>query len=240
MKLFLDLSVVVLIVATIIFCWHRGFIRSVFGATKTLIAVIVTYTFGSRAASWLNSAVVGERITGYVYERFVSMFDEGTRVFDLSRIINNLPEWLRALFDATTIDSASTSSDYAHMTEANAQELYDMAEAFATPLSRVISDLIGFGCVFLLSMLILTVLVYLFGKVADLPIIRTCDRLLGFLLGVLGAAFYSSVYVLLLFAVLNLVEGAYPQLLFHEAFENTVLFSRIYEYNIFRWLFGIG
>lgn len=240
MRIFLDLSLLALIVATVISCWHKGFIRSVLGTVKTVAAVILTYIFGPRASVYFHEHWVDARVHGYVHSRFVAMFDENTRVFDLSRIVNNLPDWLRVLFDATTADSATAGKDYAHMTQATADELNEMVSSFARPLSNIISDFLGYTLVFFGALLVLTLVAYLLGKIADLPIIRTCDRLLGFLLGVACAALYASVYTLLVFALLSMVEGAYPTLHFHEAFEGTVLFRQLYEYNVFRYIFGIG
>jgi uncharacterized membrane protein required for colicin V production len=41
MTYFLDLSLVAIILITVITCWRRGFIRSVFGALKAVIAAIL-------------------------------------------------------------------------------------------------------------------------------------------------------------------------------------------------------
>jgi uncharacterized membrane protein required for colicin V production len=240
MKIFLDLSVAALIVATIVICRHRGFVRSVLGATKTLVAVILTFMFGSLVSDWLCNAWIGARVTDFVHGRFLSMFEDGARVFNPSRIVSELPSWLRTLFDATTADSASTGADYAHMTEATADELYEMAEAFAAPIARVISDFIGYAAVFLVSMLLLSVAAFLLGKIADLPLIRSVDRLLGLALGIFGAFFYAAAYTLLMFGLLSLVEGSFEELQFHRAFEESLLFRWFYEHNLLRWIFGIG
>ncbi len=240
MRFFLDISLLLLIAVTIFSCWHKGFIRSVLGTAKTVISVVLTYMFGAKVSAFLAERVVGQRVVRYVHDRFLAMFEQDAQVFDLSRVMENLPDWLRVLFERTNADSASAGSDYANVTEASADKLYEMAESFARPISNIISDFLGYASVFLFSMLALTILAYILGKIADLPVIRTCDRLLGFLLGVLCAALYASVYTLLLFAILSLVEGSYEAVRFHQAFEQTVLFRQCYEYNLFRWIFGIG
>lgn len=240
MGFFLDLALLLLIGFTVVRCWRRGFVRSALGTAKTLVSVILTYIFGSGVSSWLNETFIGPRVTDYVYGRFVAMFEDGAEVFDPSHIVANMPDWLRVLFDVTTADSAGTGADYAGMTEATAQQLYEMAENFAAPLANVISDLIGYVTVFVLSMLLLSVASYVLGKIADLPIIRTCDRLLGLVLGVVCAVLYASAFTLLVFGVLSLIEGSYHDFAFHDAFEGTRLFRFVYEYNIFRWIFGIG
>ncbi len=240
MKLFLDVATAVLIAVTVIVCWHRGFIRSVLSTAKTLIALIVTYLFGGRASAYLAEHVIGERVTGYVHSRFLAMHEQGTEVFDLSRIVENLPSWLRVLFERTDASSAAAGTDYTHMTEASGEELYDMAQSFAAPITRIISDFLGYAAVFLITILLMSILAYILGKIADLPIIRSCDRLLGLLLGLVCASLYASALTVLIFAVFSMIEGNNEAFRFHEAMEGTRLFKYVYEYNIFRWMFGIG
>lgn len=238
MKFFLDISIALLIVSTVIVCWHRGFIRSVLGAAKTVLAVIATYLFGARASAWLAERVIGARVTSYVHSRFVAMHEQGTEVFDLSHVAENLPEWLKNIFERTGVDFST--SGYESITEANGDQLYDMATSFAAPIAKVISDFLGYALVFFAALLCLNILAALLGKVADLPIIRGCDRLLGLVLGVLCAMLYASVYAVLIYAIFSMIEGAEHAFRFHEAMEQTRLFKFIYEYNVFRVILGIG
>ena len=73
-----------------------------------------------------------------------------------------------------------------------------------------------------------------------MPVIRNIDHLLGLALGVVCAILYASAYTLLLFAALSMLEGVRPDFAFHEAYEQTIIFQRIYNINLFRFLFGIG
>ena len=238
MQLFLDLSVLAIVLITVIVCWAKGFIRSMLGVAKAVLSIVLTYTLGPRLSAWLETGLVGERVSHYIHDRFVAMFDQSASSFDLSHVVENLPTWLRTILGAT--DASVLGSDYTHMTDATAEEMWEMAESFAGPISHIISSFIGYAVTFLGVMLVLTILAYLLGKVADLPVIRTCDRLLGLVLGVLSAALYASAYTLLVFAVLSMVEGSYEAVPFHEAFEQTTVFAWIYEHNLFRVIFGIG
>ena len=149
MRFFLDISLLLLIAVTIFSCWHKGFIRSVLGTAKTVISVVLTYMFGAKVSAFLAERVVGQRVVRYVHDRFLAMFEQDAQVFDLSRVMENLPDWLRVLFERTNADSASAGSDYANVTEASADKLYEMAESFARPISNIISDFLGYASVFL-------------------------------------------------------------------------------------------
>ncbi len=238
MQLFLDLSVLAILLVTVIVCWAKGFIRSMLGMAKAVLSVVLTFTIGPRVSAWVEKTFIAERVSSYIHDRFVAMFDPSALSFDLSHVVENLPTWLRTILGAT--DAAVLGSDFTHMTDATADEMWQMAESFAEPISGIISNFIGYAVTFLGVILLLSLGAYLLGKVAELPVIRTCDKLLGLALGTVSAALYASAYTLLVFAVLSMIEGSYEALAFHDAFEQTVLFEWIYHHNLFRLIFGIG
>ena len=235
MKWFLDISIVALIVAILLRNTKRGFVRSVLGAAKALISLALTFCFGERVSVFLDERFIGNRVFSYVYDRLLSVYEDSSQLFDPSHIFDRMPNWLRVLLESMGADSLMSGTEHSSLTQ-----LEDAAHTFATPISAFISDLIAYALVFALSMLLLGLLAYLLGKIADLPVIRTCDRLLGFLLGVVCSILFASVYAVLLFALFSLVEGGAHAFAFHDAFEQTVVFRPIYEHNLFRWIFGIG
>ena len=80
MKYFLDLSLAAIILATVITCWHRGLIRSIFGALKTLLAAILTYMIAPHVSTYLLDRLFSDRVHDFVCTRLVAMFEEGLKL----------------------------------------------------------------------------------------------------------------------------------------------------------------
>jgi uncharacterized membrane protein required for colicin V production len=237
MNVFLDISLLALIAATIIVCWRKGFVRSILGVGKTLICIVATYLFGASASALVSEHWIGERVTQYVYERLLALFEAGTETFDLSVIVENIPSWVQTFAEKLGIDVAGFIGD---LTTVDTAGLQSTAQSMATPITKLISDIIGYAGVYLISLILVSILAYILVKIADLPVIRNVDRALGCALGVCSAFLYASVYTLLLFAVFSLIEGYNPDFAFHTAYDKTWLFHLFYDINIFRWMFGIG
>jgi uncharacterized membrane protein required for colicin V production len=237
MSFFLDISLLALILTTVIMRWKKGFVRSVVGVGKTLICILATYLFGASASAFVSERWITGRVTQYVYERLLAMFEAGAETFDLSVIAGNIPSWVQLFFEKLGIDFAGVVGD---ITTVDASGLQSLAQSLATPITNLISDIIGYSGVYLIALALVSILAYVLVKIADLPIIRQVDRGLGCALGVCMAMLYASVYTLLLFALLSLIEGYKPEFAFHEAYEKTWLFYRFYDINIFRFIFGIG
>ena len=240
MKYFLDISLVLLILVTVFSCWKKGFIRSVFGVAKIVVASVLTYMLGGYVSDKMAEYWLDEKITGYVSDKLFAMFDAGAQTFDLSKVFDHISDSARTMLEKLNVDVSALAEEYASHTTASSEELRILADRIAQPVSTVLSNILGYSVVFLVLMLSLSILGYLLGKATDLPVIHAFDRTLGLALGVVSALFYASVYTLLVFAVLNLISTSYPAIAFGRAYEETVLFKAMYETNLIRIFFGKG
>ena len=240
MSLFLDVSLLIIIVATILSCWFKGFIRSIFGLAKSLLCMVMAYLFGPMVSSWIAERWIGGRVTQFVYDRLLSMFDAGAESFDLTQVQLKLPSWLNFILEKMGLDVTTLAGDFAHQTEADADGLWQLSSTLARPVTNLLSDLIGYVAVFLIAMLLFSLIASVLVKIANLPVLRKIDRALGLVLGIGCALIYAAVYTFLMYAVMNLAEAGFDGFSFQEAFEKTLLFKYCFNYNIFRWIFGIG
>ena len=236
MQYFLDISLVAVIAVTVILYWHRGLIRSLMGAAKTVLAIVITYLFGETVSSWLYLSFVQPVVHSYVHTRLEEAVASGELSAGLTQLVSETPRWLQKLLELFHVDVEPLLQDMA-------EQQFDQIEALvfriADPLTEFFSSTVGYAAVFLIASLLLSVAVWILGKVADLPVIRTCDRTLGLILGVICAVLYSSLYVLLVYVVLGWFEVRYSTVPFSAGFEASWLFRHAYEWNLFRLLFGI-
>lgn len=240
MSLFLDISLLIIIVATVLSCWFKGFVRSVFGLAKSLLCMVMAYLFGPMVSSWIAERWIDGRVTQFVYDRLLSMFDAGAESFDLTQVQIKLPSWLNFILEKMGLNVTTLAGDLANQTEADADGLWQLSSTLARPVANLFSNLIGYAIVFLIAMLLFSVIAGVLIKIANLPVLRKIDRALGLVLGIGCALIYTAVYTFLMYAVMNLAEASLDQFSFQEAFEKTILFKYCFNYNIFRWIFGIG
>ena len=238
MNIFLDVSLIALILITVIVCWYRGFIRTVFGALKTVFAAILTYIFAPRVCAYLLQVVFGSRVTDFVYARLTAMVAEGAETLNLAQVIAEIPESAKALLTNFNVDLDALVEKYGSVGGAGSEELMELATSISAPVASFLSNAIGYALTFAVASILLSIVAWALSKVADLPIIKKCDRLLGLLIGILGAVFYSALYVLIVYTLLGWLEAAYGNVPFSAGFDKTVIFRPMYDYNIFRFIFG--
>lgn len=239
MRWFLDISLVVVIAGTIFFYWHRGLIKSLMGVAKTVLSILLTYMLGGMAADWLEAKFILPALTVFVSDKLLALYTAGAEQFDLSAVFSGMPDWLRSLLQNFHVDVDALQQEYASVTEGSSTQLEQLASSIATPTAAVLSSLIGYVAVFFIAGILLTVLAFLLGKVAELPLIRGLDRTMGLILGIACALLFSSVYVVLIYIVLGWLEVKNPQIAFGVGFDSSWLFQYAYRFNLFKLLFGI-
>ncbi len=240
LSLFLDISLLMIIVVTVLSCWFKGFIRSIFGLAKSLLCMIAAYLFGPMASAWVSEHLITSRVTNYVHDKLLSVFEAGAETFDLTQVLGNLPSWLSSLFERMGVDPAVLAGDLANETQADAGGLSQLASTLAQPITKLLSDLIAYAGIFLIAMLLFSIIASVMIKIAKLPVIRQIDRILGLILGIVCALIYTAVFTLLVYAIMSLAEASFEGIAFQAAFENTWLFRHCFNLNILRWIFGIG
>ncbi len=239
MQYFLDISLVALIVLTVVWYWRRGLVKSLMGAAKTVLSIILTYMFGDAAADWLHQTYLQPAVRSFVHTRLEQAAATNGTHYDLATLLEQMPQWLQNLLELFHVDVLALQSRYSSVAEGSAQQLEEMAIHIATPITAFLSTVIGYAAVFLLSGLVLTIVAYLLGKLAELPVIRGCDRAMGLVLGVLCAVLFSSLYVLLVYLLLGWWEVNHPEISFSEGYDRSLIFRNMYQYNLFKLLFGL-
>ena len=192
-KYLVDLIYIALAVITILVFTKRGFVESVFKYGRSIMAGILTFIFGPLVGEVVYAKFVYNGVHGWVSEKLSNFLHSAAEKVDVDAMIEELPFLVKQFLNPDELKAkfGETVTDI----EASAQEF---AATVAAPLSKAISNLIAYVIVFLIALLVLLI----FGKILDLvvqlPILKTINTVLGFIVGI-GAAILllaSVTYVL--------------------------------------------
>ena len=139
------------------------------------------------------------------------MYDAGTSVFDLSKLTEKIPPSLLALAEKCGLDVGTLASQYAGDTAATSERLREVAAAIAAPISAFISKVVGYVLVFAAAYLVLMIAAFIIVKIAELPVIRSVNKLLGLIFGIVCAVIYTFLFVFITNAVIYFVVASGDQ-----------------------------
>lgn len=193
----LDICILLITIITIASYCKKGFLKAILSFGKTIISVIIAFFFGKTVGSILAENIFNDKITDLIYNCISKSYGEGTSFFDLSRLVDKIPQSIFQLADMCKIDIYGIVEGYSSETVASADRLREVANNISLPISQMFSNICGYLIVFALTYLLLIIVAKLVGVVTELPIIRFVNRALGFLLGCICAFIYSWIFVLI-------------------------------------------
>ncbi len=231
MSIVLDIILVLIVTLTVIIYCKRGFVRDILGFGKSLLSMIFAFVFGDAVGRFISSRFISPKITESVYNTLSGICHKGDQIFDISGFVQKLPESLRKLAEICGVQFDTISKNVADDTAVGADRLAEIASSVADPISSVISDLLGYILVFVAAYLLLLVGSFVIEKVAELPVIRFFNRILGFCFGLVSAGVFAFVYGLAAKVIIYWIAASGDQ---------SAAFAIIDNTHIFKLLFGTG
>ena len=224
-KYLVDLIYIAFAVITVWVFTKRGFVESVFKYGHSIMAGILTFVFGPMVGEVIYAKFVYNGIHGWVSEKTSLLLHSAADKVDVDAVIEELPFIVKQFLNPDEIKAkfGETITDI----EMSAQEF---AAAVSEPISGVISNLIAYVIVFLVAVLVLLIFGKLLDLIVQLPILRTVNTALGFIVGI-GAAILALSTVTY---VLSLIISVFGDVLSLQTLSSTsVLFGFFDKLHLF-------
>ena len=182
-KYIVDLAYLLILIITVAIYTKRGFVESVFKHGRRLFAGIIAYAFGPAVSAVVYDNFMFNRIYYWVWDKMQVILHAAEEYLDVGSLIDGLPFAVKQFINPEEIKSI-----YGETMANIDKSAQSFAETVSSPLANVLSNMIAYVLVFLVALLVLFVFGKLLDLIVNLPILRTINRILGFLTGA-GAAF---------------------------------------------------
>ncbi len=238
MVLALDIIIIAIILFTVIRGAKRGFISTVFDFCKFIVSVILAFVFKDRVSEYIINteifASAKESVTQSL-TKALSNAGENISSADMLTAFEKENAGLVRLIEAFggSLDKARQWIENMADESGNVAEL--AAEYIIEPASKVCSQVIAFIAIFVVSLIVLALLQKLLNLIFELPVLKQVNKTGGFLIGIVCAFFYVSLFCAAVAPLLSnseLFGIEIPESLV----ENTVLFKFFTENNLFTYI----
>lgn len=189
----IDALYVVLAVITVVVFTKRGFIESVFRSGRMIAAAILAYFFGPRLSAVIYERWIYQGITGWVTEKIEDVLQSTAEAVNVDGMIESLPFLVKQLIDADAIKEK-------YSVEGSSIEAIaaDFSANVSQPLSSLLSNLIAYTVIFLVSLLALWIVFKILDGIFKLPVLNAINKTLGFILGVVAAGLLMAAFTYVL------------------------------------------
>ncbi len=175
----IDFIFVLVGLALILTCAKRGLIKSAIHFGKTILSFVFAYLFGSKLGQLVCEKWISAPVHDWVYGKLEGLYAQQADSMNVESITSAFPDFVMSEEVKANLQSASGSGE---------QLLSDMTDAIATPAATVISNVIGYVGVFLISIVLLSLAALLLTKLVEhISFLHTVNTVLGGVLGLLIA-----------------------------------------------------
>ena len=212
-----DLIVIILILFAIFKGYKKGFVKTGFGLVSFFIAIFITFMFYKPVMSIIKEKTEFETwLTEYLYSMNLNeIFEENVsgdviaKTESGEKYINNLPEIVVDMIGLDTIKE----------------------DAKATIVEKIVEftlKLLAIIIVYIVTKIILSIIVMLLNSVAQLPILKQFNELLGLVLG--GILGLIRVYIIC--AIITLISSISSSMILTEMINNSLFAHTFYNNNL--------
>lgn len=227
MNFLLDVLFLAIVVLTVVRCTVRGFVRSIMHLVSLIAAFLSAYYFTPPVALWLEENFFAERIAGQVANAVEGMALRNGEWFNLSRLFADMPADFAALLQRYGADSAALGERFGGLETAGAQSTGELAASIARPVVSGLSNVTAFILLFVAAIFVCSLIGWLLDLIVKLPVLRTANRLLGFVLGVICAALLGVIFVRGAVVVVGYLHSVDPVRFDADAIEQTMVLKYV-------------
>lgn len=233
MSWLLDVLVIVLFFGTIICYTKKGFVKTVLGFGRTLIAALLSWMLGPKLGIIIAEKIIGNKITQKVYNIIISAYDHTAETFDLSSLFDQSSEGFDRLVERLGGNMSALEEKYGDMTTATREHLVELSHQVAQPITTVISNLLGYLLVFLAVFLFFVLFSGVISKIFELPVLKQINRFFGFLLGLAFGALNSVIFCVFGSFLLPFIAALTAAFVADDLIASTVIFKIIAQLKLF-------
>ena len=188
MKLILDLILIAIAAFFIMYGYKRGFFKSVMFFGTGVASLFLAYAFAPGLGKFIKEKFIITNISQSLEKSFTSIArTPSSSELDIGLLASD-PQF------AETVTKYGANEDkigdMMNGSGAAGDIIEKVARAVADPVAAAIGRVIAFIVIFLAALVILKVLTGFIGLVFRLPVLKTLDRTMGLVFGIVGALFF--------------------------------------------------
>lgn len=237
-NIIIDIAMLVIAVIIIIKFTVTGFFRSVLDSCKLIISVVLALVLRVPVANLLASLFFKNAIIGWVGSSLTSFCESNGQTASIFFTLydGNESNFYNSILVKFGADIEQLSADFDSLAEGKTSVIPSLSENVGGAMSNMICSIIAVIGVFLIALIILSLIVPLLDKLTCFEGIKTANRFLGFIIGVVIAALVLWGISLGLYALSNYIGPFTVGYLDRETIDKSLIVGFFNKLNVLGWI----
>ena len=223
MSLVFDGIILCAAVIAVVLGVKRGFVKSIMGVGTLIAALFVAFAFTPTISPYIENTAFIQEIGDGITETIQSLSQSGENTYDLRKLFGDMPESFRQSLERYGADADELSAAVKPTSDADAAHVDDLAARIADPVSGAIAGVLAFLGLFVATVVVLKILTWSLDLVFQLPVLKTANTMLGFVLGAVCALVWAWVLSSLSVIFIHAMSSVSPEMFSPALIENTVI-----------------
>lgn len=222
----LDGVLVLILVVSIIWGYHRGFVKSAAQTIGCLAAIVIAFFLSGVIAETVFDLVIDKPLKEYANEQIMDTAETAVEA-QLDNILNDMPEWTQGVL--ARMGYATSEDIMEKLNPADDATVVEIIDSLVRPPIVGILRLIVFLILFVLLLIVVLFLSKVLRRIFRFPLLRQLDGMLGVVSGIVQGLLWilGLTTVLQLYVSLNPTDGFVT----NEMIRNTMLVRIAIDWN---------
>lgn len=191
---FIDLLLIAICIFTVILGTKRGFVKTLLSFLSTIVALVCSYTFTPIFATFLKEKFFLAPIADSIADTIRSIIPTTNGSYNFELLFDDMPQTLSAILERYNVDPDSLREATSAMPEQGEEAVSVLSEMIALPIVDMITTVVAFVTIFVVLVVVLTIISVVLNSVFKLPVLKSANTFLGFILGLATAIVILFVY----------------------------------------------
>lgn len=225
MSLVFDVIILAVCVTSIVLGVKRGFIKSIMGVCTLIAALCLAYAFTPMLAGYIRTSAPVENISASIGDTIKSLSKNDEDSYNLEKMFDDMPDAFQQILQRYGASEHELVSEIPPEQEAPETVVDELAGVIADPVADAISKVVAFLAIFVVSVILLKLLTLLLDLLFQLPVLKTANKMLGFVMGAVVAIFWIAVLCPLSITLIRALSSISPNLFNESVIDNSVILS---------------
>lgn len=199
--LIVDIVIILIFALNMLLGYFKGFIKTIFGFLTLAASFFISYTFAKPLTDFLKTTDIYGNIFESLSIKLTAYFDKVAEGRMEQMIAENSSE-AASIIERFGRSFADVSAEYTRLAAEKSSDIMEgLVSYIIEPACDAIITALCFIAIFIVSYIALRIISSVLDLAAKLPILRTCNRLLGLLLG----ACVAFIQVIFLTAIIDAI-----------------------------------
>ncbi|MDD6800710.1 MAG: CvpA family protein [Firmicutes bacterium] len=236
MSLIVDLILLAIIAICVYVGFSKGFVKSFMGLISLGVALFVGVNLTPSFAEYLKKNIFFDKISSNIEAAINKIIGSSVGNIELSSLFKDKPLAFTDLIERYGLIFSDVEEHYAEISSSGAVSseaaTESIAEYIANPVAGVIAQICAFILIFIGALIILKLITFILELLFRLPVLKTANKLLGGVFGIIGGLMYSWIACSILSVLVPALEKLHPTLFSAAVLEGTIVYKFLSSFNI--------